>query len=463
MFRPARYFSCFCICRLNLFRVFRNIFIFACLSSLFIQYSYINYFQSEHIPSSITTRLFPDMPLTINLRAYPVCHPKELYLENITLQYHYKYPDKQNQTCFLVEYLDGGPWQSYITHEFVEILVHLKELGIKSNITYRSLPFKIDLHYKTNLTKYFLNACGIDENLPKEKQTPIVVLFWDINRILWYLVRQKLDDLLKSTRLYFMIYIDDLHYTTKGIFNGRQYLFQHIASEIFSAYPYLFHNYYNDIPTTKITWLPHAASTLSYRSINTSAENVLFVSGANLIDWYPCRARAFELCETQKNLTACLQHPGYGETMKNDSSYHYGGERYFSYMRKYVFGLATCESVHYAIAKLFELPANGLALVTTDDLSNILEALNLYPDEHFLTVDCSSSERLTNELIRIQNLSKEEIFRIRKKSQQIIFQQHLTKHRAELLHVRILAQALIASSTSAIERRQWEQWGRNCY
>jgi hypothetical protein len=131
-------------------------------------------------------------------------------------------------------------------------------------------------------------------------------------------------------------------------------------------------------------------------------------------------------------------------------------------MRKYIFGLGTCQSVHYAIGKLFEIPANGLALVTTDDLVPILASLHLNINEHYLTIDCSSQTSLTNEIIRLKNISKDNLFEIRKKSQEIIFERHLSKHRAQLLHIRLLSQALIASSTAAEQIMQWEQWGRNC-
>jgi hypothetical protein len=430
---------------------------------IFIQYLCLQLFYWTETPPPILTRLYPDLPLTINLYSYPLCHPKEFYLENLTFQYHQMYPNKQQQTCFLIENLDGGPWWSYVSQEFAEILTHLKELGIQSNIPYRSFPNQTDFDYKTDLRKYFLNACDIDEKIPEENQVPIVVLLWNINRLLWYQMRYQWEYLLKTTRIRFLVFIDDLHFATQEIFSSRHYLFEFVASEIFATYPYLFHNYYNNISPNKITWLPHAASTLSYRSINQTAEYRLFVSGANIKDWYPCRWRAFPVCRLRKDLAACLPHPGYGDTMKNDSSFYYGGKRYFSYMRKYVFGLGTCQSVHYAIAKLFELPANGLVLVTTDDLVPILTHLHLYVNEHFLTVDCSSKSKLISEIIRIKNISKENLFEIRKKSQEIIFERHLTIHRAELLHTRLLSQALISSSISNKQSTQWEQWGRNCY
>ncbi|CAF0720846.1 unnamed protein product [Rotaria sp. Silwood1] len=449
--------------RFNFYRVFRNSFILIFFSFIFFQYLWVRLFSKNHIPSPNATRLHQNLPLTINLAPFSVCHPKELHLKNITLQYHERYPDKQKQVCFLVEHLDGGPWWSYVTHEFAEILTKLRQIGVKSNIIYRPFPKPVFVNRRMNLIKLFLNACDMDENLSKENQMPIIALLWDISRPLWHHLREQVEDLLNRTRIRLVAFVDDLHFTNRGMWLTREYLFQSIASEILSTYPYLFDNYYINISSTKITWLPHAASTLSYRSINKSAENVLFVSGANLVEWYPCRARAFELCDARQDLVSCLQHPGYGDTMKKASSFYYGGERYFSYMRKYVFGLGTCQSVQYAIGKLFELPANGLALVTTNDLVDILKRLHLYPNEHFLTIDCSSEKDLTNELVRIQNISKDIIFQIRTNSQKVIHERHLTKHRAALLHVRLLSQALIASSASDNERMQWEQWGRSCH
>ncbi|CAF4439466.1 unnamed protein product, partial [Rotaria magnacalcarata] len=43
-----------------------------------------------------------------------------------------------------------------------------------------------------------------------------------------------------------------------------------------------------------------------------------------------------------------------------------------------------------------------------------------------------------------------------------VYERHLIQHRAELLHARLMAQALIAMSSSDNERTKWEQWGRYC-
>ncbi|CAF3410819.1 unnamed protein product [Rotaria socialis] len=449
------------IFRSSLGQILRFSLILIFLSLLFLG-ALIKQFYEPRIPSPQSTRLHPNEPITIKRRPFPVCHPRELKVANITVEYYRKYPDKQTQACFLVENIDGGQWWSYVTQEFAEILTHLKEIGVESGIKYRPFPSMNNMNRRTNLTKLFLNACGMDENVSVKNQMPIVALMWDINRRLWHRLNRNFNDLFKTTRIRFVTFIDDLHFTAIGGRLSRMYLFESVSSEILSTYPYIFHNYYANISSDKLTWLPHAASTLSYNSINKSAENVLFVSGANLVEWYPCRSRAFELCYRRKDLFACLEHPGYGETMKNDTSYYYGGQRYFFYMRKYVFGLATCQSVQYAIAKLFEIPANGLALVTTSDLIGVLESLHFNLNEHFLTIDCSSSNQLTNELVRLQNTSTQTILNMREKGQHIIHERHLTRHRAALIHVRLLAQALIASTTSDIERVQWEQWGRNC-
>lgn len=447
----------------NINRILRCSIFMSCFLCWLIYHILLKIFDAPRLSSPQSTRLYPNDPLTINLRPFPVCHPRELDLDNLTLKYHQVYTKQQRDVCFLVEHIDGGPWWSYVTHEFAEILTHLKEFGLQAGIKYRPFPLQHHFEPRTNLTKLFLNSCDMDENLPIEKQAPIIALVWDINQRTWQHLRRQVADLLRNTRIRLLVFIDDLHFTTKGCRLSRSYLFDSIASEIFSTYPYIFHNYYKNISSAKITWLPHSASTLSYNTINETANDVLFVSGANLFEWYPCRSRAFLLCYTRKDLAACLEHPGYGETMKNDSTYFYGGRRYFSYMRQFTFGLATCQSVHYAIAKLFELPANGVALITTPDLVEILKSLHLFPNEHFLTIGCSSSKSLPNEIARIQNISKEIIFKMRVNSQKIIHERHLTTHRAALIHTRLLSQALIASSTSDIERLQLEQWGRSCF
>ncbi|CAF4599343.1 unnamed protein product, partial [Rotaria magnacalcarata] len=94
-------------------------------------------FYSEKPPTPVLSRLYPDMPMSMDLRSYSVCHPKTLSLDKLTAYYH-QY--SKQQVCFLIEHLDGGPWWSYVTQEFAEILTHLEELGIRSNITYRPFP-----------------------------------------------------------------------------------------------------------------------------------------------------------------------------------------------------------------------------------------------------------------------------------------------------------------------------------
>ncbi|CAF1087725.1 unnamed protein product [Adineta ricciae] len=448
--------------RMDFFRVLRICCLFACVLCLILQYVIVKLFYSDEEFVVESTQLDPNIPLTINLTSFAVCHSQDLYLDNLNIQYHGRYPDKNKQVCFLVEHLDGGPWWSYVTHEFAEILTSLKEFGRSSNITYRSFSDQRKITHKTNLTKYFLDACGIDENIASDRERPVIILLWDVNQLFWYRMRREWELFFNSVRARVVVFIDDLHFTSSNTLASRQYLFESVASEILSTYAYLFHNYYRKIPSEKITWIPHAASSLTNRTINQTALNTLFVSGANIPEWYPCRAHAFALCHQRKDLASCLKHPGYGPTMRNSKAYYYGGERYFSYMRQFRFGLGTCQSVHYAVAKLFEIPANGLVLVTTHDLIPVLEKLHLKQNTHFLTVNCSSTNSLKNEVMHLQSLPKKAMYDIRKRSQDIVYDRHLTRHRAELIHVRLLAQSLLVSSVSLEGNIQWEGWGRNC-
>lgn len=408
-------------------------------------------------PTPVYSRLHADLPLTFDLTSYSVCHPDDHDAGNISAQYHERF---KRPTCFLIEHLDGGPWWSYVTHEFAEILTTLKEIGEQFKVKYRTFNQLNDTDDRIDLVDYIRRACHIDER--NYERDPIVILIWDINQVRWHTVAEQWQRAFRVLNIRLLAFIDDLHYPEKDQYHSRQYLFQSLASEIFSTYAYLFHNYYLNISAAKLTWMPHAASRLSFHSINQTAVSRLFVSGLNNPEWYPCRARAYGLCRPGKHLATCLKHPGYGVTMHNDSEHFYGGQRYFTFMRQFAFGLGTCQSVHYAIAKLFELPANGVALVTTGDLVPVLERLHLFENEHFLTVDCSATYRLREEVSRLQNLSRSVVDDVRRKSQEVVYERHMIDHRAQLLHVRLLAQALAASASTDRERRRWDRWGRSC-
>ena len=259
--------------QLNLYRALLCAFAVTAILFLYIQCITLMVFHRPAIPAPIRTRLYPGMPLTIDLRPYSLPHPNDLRLSQLTADYH----SRRAQACFLIEHLDGGPWWSYVTNEFAEILAHLRQIGRENNITYRSFPTHIALDYQTDLRKYFLDACDMHESVARADQKPIVILLWNINRLLWYQMRRQWNQLFLTTRVQVIVFIDDLHFATGDLFYSRQFIFRSVASEILSTYPYLFHNYYPDVPPSKITWLPHATSASSYQSINTSADQRLLL------------------------------------------------------------------------------------------------------------------------------------------------------------------------------------------
>ena len=433
------------------------------IAFLLIQYLSIKLFYWDTVSPVLTTRLYQDSPLTLDLRTFSVCHPDDFKVDQINKYYHEKLGPESEKTCFIIEDLGGGNWWSYVSQSFAEILVTLKRIGEKSNISYKPFPSDIDLNYRTNLHKYFSRACEIDENdVNSKRNTLFIILIWNVNRLKWKLMKEKWQEFLENSRVRVLSFIDDLHFESQIIRTSRQYLFENVTTEIFSTYAYLFHNYYHNISKRKLTWFPHSASSSTQRSMNYSAENRLFVSGAVSYNWYPCRTRAVTLCTQKPNLVNCLRHPGYAQNMKTDQRYHYGGQRYFTYMRQFIFGLATCQSVHYAIAKLFEIPGNGLALVTSDDMVPILERLGLYQDQDFLLANCSGYFNFEHSVENILKISPDIISSIRENGQKKIFEQHLTYHRAQLLHVRLLAQALMMNASSDEERHMLDRWGRDC-
>ncbi|CAF0736368.1 unnamed protein product [Didymodactylos carnosus] len=440
---------------------------------IYLQFLLINYIFYYNFSKSNKTRLYPDRPLTLNVHSFNVCHPTQLNIEKLNRYYHktFEREQQQQQQCILIENLNGGQWWHYVSHEFAEILTHLYSIGNQSNIIYRPLPKYSRIVLSTNFTQWFMTACGGD-------QLPLVVVLWDVNFKVWLTMKRQWHDI--TRKISFILFIDDLHYISDEMYQNRQFILDNVQ-EILSTYAYSIHNYYLNISLSKLTWFPHSASSLvlhqTKSAINVTAQKMMFVSGANMQPWYPCRFRAFQLC-MRKNLVACLRHPGYGLLANHSRSAH--GERYSDYMKKYVFGLGTCQSVHYAVAKLFEIPSNGLVLITTKDMEQILQQLGLIKNEHYLTINCTDLPILINEIKHIQTIPDDELLTIRQNGQQVVHERHLTIHRAQLLHVRIVAHALLAyrkqkrqlssresndeefeSSSEFDDQDLWE-WGRNC-
>ena len=132
--------------QLNLYRALLCAFAVTAILFLCIQCITLMVFHRPAIPAPIRTRLYPGMPLTIDLRPYSLPHPNDLRLSQLTADYH----SRGAQACFLIEHLDGGPWWSYVTNEFAEILAHLRQIGRENNITYRSFPTHIALDYRAS-------------------------------------------------------------------------------------------------------------------------------------------------------------------------------------------------------------------------------------------------------------------------------------------------------------------------
>ena len=111
----------------------------------------------------------------------------------------------------MIENLDGGPWWSYVSHEFAEILTALKQIGIRSNVKYRTFTQPTDFNSEVNLSKYILNACDLDEQSYKQNPVPIIILIWDVNLVLWHEVSEYWQSVFETFKVRLVALIGDLH------------------------------------------------------------------------------------------------------------------------------------------------------------------------------------------------------------------------------------------------------------
>ncbi|CAF5078061.1 unnamed protein product, partial [Rotaria magnacalcarata] len=81
MIRRIRY-------RLKSFGGIRIYILSTCCLFIFVQLLTAKLFYSEKPPTPVLSRLYPDMPMLMDLRSYSVCHPKTLSLDKLTAYYH---------------------------------------------------------------------------------------------------------------------------------------------------------------------------------------------------------------------------------------------------------------------------------------------------------------------------------------------------------------------------------------
>ena len=321
-------------------------------------------------------------------------------------------------SCIVVEGLGGGTWLNYVSTEFGEILRLLQEL-----------PGYIPMQPRPKIETVLDWLAG---HCPGGG-APDAVVFWESGTLGLdaddFAHSHQWQEARKSSLI--CVFMDDLHYFTEEQAKMKVVAMER-AHHIFATYAYKISSWYPSIDSEKVTWMPHSAGRHFLRdSMNTSAEDSLLISGAIGEQYYPCRVAAREAINQGDKLLKMLEHPGY------DSSRKFPPKHYPETLMQHKLALATTMRIGYMVAKVFEIPAVGTAVLINNDMQDLLSDLGMHPNVHYVPFFCSMASPPSSNLSHVARQilgESERLTSIRRHGMDLMRAKHTVMHRAWQLH-----------------------------
>ena len=253
------------------------------------------------------------------------------------------------------------------------------------------------------------------------------VLYWNQN--IYYHFSELFNyDLDRNIKISF--YYDDIHFYTSVKKNEcNKY-----AYKVFSSMPFKIFNHYLPSILNKYIFIPHGATNEFIIPLNENPENKISLSGEIIIKYYPHRIQMLNLSkkEEYKNKIFYLKHPGY---RSHDIKTVVTGKKYAEFLHKYVSSFTSgvvLSRIHTIISKVFEIPATGSLLMLNEELQEEVKNLGFKPNENYIEYNMQNMEEKIAFILNPVN--KDIIRKIRIYGQELIFKQHMAKHRAESIH-----------------------------
>jgi hypothetical protein len=236
------------------------------------------------------------------------------------------------------------------------------------------------------------------------------------------------------------LFCDDLHWHTPAQRVQKLTAFQLPEVIIFSTYPYLAHILYPELDTTSWFWTPHSASRRFAVPLNkTASSKKAILTGSTSESWYPNRAAAVNsnLARFKDSMIEVLPHPGYGKSNPREK------EQFVKDIAAFSVSITSGSVLHYAVAKIFEIPAAGQLLLLDSDMKDVLLNLCFVPGVHYLHYTDLSLESTIKSAHR--NLVR--TLDMRMNAQMLVWAMHSTVARAKQL------QTIAACLTSVPRQR----------
>ncbi len=330
--------------------------------------------------------------------------------------------------CLVVQIDLGYFGENFVSSERMEMFAGLKKLQ-----GFRGMRRMVREVSVENWLRHHCNNSDPDAVIFSEPFSPLSADLGSAREKEWMML---------AKRIPFFVVIDDIHY--HNVLDGLRYSAAFRRSfQIFATYAYLIPYWFPDVREEKCVWLPHSAGRrFYYESLNSSAESSILVSGDTRPYWYPCRYAVLNSKLSKRKQVSFLPHPD--PTYNGKAKNHV----YSRHLRKYRFALAT-SSINYVVAKFFEIPSTGCAVIIDNFVQPIVEALGFKKHENYFGFDCDMSPGQKGEpkgfvdlkaLSDIIHLDRTMVDKVRHSGMALVHNRHTVTHRVWQLCTRVMAE-----------------------
>jgi hypothetical protein len=253
----------------------------------------------------------------------------------------------------------------------------------------------------SSLVKIKRKDCII-ESIPVKKVKSDINIFKDADWVVTVFMDHNLYKKLRGNGTKVAVFWDDIHYWTEDSLKNRIKMFTNCDVLLLPYYKQFlkreeFKNFWE-----KAEYFPWYAPDICfkyYKKFNCRKEKYLLTGNAS--EPYSLRRKLYKIYKRDE-LIEILKHPGYDRKKRLHYIIH---EKFYEYLSNYQVGFVTTADppLNYTVAKYFEVPACGCALILqkTPDVVD----LGFVEDEHYICINDSNYKDIKT-IVKRHNLEQ---------------------------------------------------------
>lgn len=201
--------------------------------------------------------------------------------------------------------------------------------------------------------------------------------------------------------------------------------------KIFVCYREPFLEKYPEITEQRVEWVPHGFTDDHYFKLKDKPINKILVSGMKGL-LYPLRKYLITKAPENKDTIAYIPHPKYRKFDYENTKGLKIGNNYGAMLNNYICCFTDCSSLHYVLAKYFEIPASGSLLLGEETKYNNLEKLGFIDNVNYIKCNKENIDMKMQWIL--DPVNNAEIERIRKAGQKLVLEKHSIKNRVKQMN-----------------------------